>query len=470
MNDMNWLAIYPEILLLVMGCVVALVDLWVTDEQRRPTYWLTQLSLAIVAGMHFYYFDAGFTTYAMQGMVVADPMGHLLAGFACVATMIALVYARPYAGVREMLKGELFILSLFSLLGICVMLSANNFLVIYLGLELMSLSLYALVALRRDHAVSTEAAMKYFVLGALASGFLLYGLSMMYGATGSLSIPEVFDVIAKGVPNRGVLVFGGVVPLLITPIILLWLPESCRFMAVRGHAPDRIARELGKVSGEVLQPGLRFVSSEPSSGARTPVSQLFANGFAALSLSLWVTYFMGLLVIYLLTGWLPTLFKENGLSLTQAANVTALFQLGGTVGAVVVGWFMDRKRPTGVIAAAYLAGGASVLILGLVAEGMATTALWVTVAGFCMSGAQTGLNAYAPSCYPTAARATGVSWMLGMGRFGSITGSMLGGVLVGLGWSFGHILGLLAVPAALAALAILGSRRQASQPLPQATA
>ncbi|RTL42984.1 MAG: NADH-quinone oxidoreductase subunit NuoN [Burkholderiales bacterium] len=208
MNDMNWLAIYPEILLLVMGCVVALVDLWVTDEQRRPTYWLTQLSLAVVAAMHFYYFDAGFTTYAMQGMVVADPMGHLLAGFACVATIITLVYARPYAGVRDMLKGELFILSLFSLLGICVMLSANNFLVIYLGLELMSLSLYALVALRRDHAVSTEAAMKYFVLGALASGFLLYGLSMMYGATGSLSIPKVFDVIAMGVPNRSVLVFG----------------------------------------------------------------------------------------------------------------------------------------------------------------------------------------------------------------------------------------------------------------------
>jgi NADH-quinone oxidoreductase subunit N len=107
-----------------------------------------------------------------------------------------------------MLKGELFVLSLFSLLGINVMLSANNFLVIYLGLELMSLSLYALVALRRDHAVSTEAAMKYFVLGALASGFLLYGLSMMYGATGSLSIPKVFEVISAGVPNKAVLVFG----------------------------------------------------------------------------------------------------------------------------------------------------------------------------------------------------------------------------------------------------------------------
>ena len=163
-----------------------------------------------MGGLHFSYFDAGLTTYAMQDMVVADPMGHLLAGFACLATLVTLVYARPYAGVRDMLKGELFILALFSLLGINVMLSANNFLVIYLGLELMSLSLYALVALRRDHAVSTEAAMKYFVLGALASGFLLYGLSMMYGATGSLSIPEVFNVISKGIPNKAVLVFGTV--------------------------------------------------------------------------------------------------------------------------------------------------------------------------------------------------------------------------------------------------------------------
>jgi len=208
MTNMNWLAIYPEILLLAMGCIVALVDLWVTDEQRRPTYWLTQLTLVVVGGMHFAYYNAGLTTYAMQNMVVADPMGHLLAGFACVATLITLVYARPYAASREMLKGELFILSLFTLLGISVMLSANNFLVVYLGLELMSLSLYALVALRRDHAVSTEAAMKYFVLGALASGFLLYGLSMMYGATGSLTIPEVFNVISKGIPNKSVLVFG----------------------------------------------------------------------------------------------------------------------------------------------------------------------------------------------------------------------------------------------------------------------
>lgn len=208
MNSMNWLSVYPEILLLLMACLVAMVDLFVTDEQRRPTYWLTQLTLVIVGAMHLCYFREGRIETGMQGMIVSDPMGHLLGFFACVATFVTLVYARPYAGVRDILKGELFTLSLLSLLGIMIMLQANNFLVIYLGLELMSLSLYALVALRRDHAGSTEAAMKYFVLGALASGFLLYGLSMMYGATGSLSIPRVFEVIATGAPNKSVLVFG----------------------------------------------------------------------------------------------------------------------------------------------------------------------------------------------------------------------------------------------------------------------
>lgn len=205
---MNWSAVYPDIVLLTMACVVAMVDLWVTDPRRTPTYWLTLISIAVVGVMHLLAFNGGATVYAAQRMVVADPMGHLLGVFAAIAVIVSLVYARPYAGERDMLKGELFTLAMFTLLGIDVMLSANNFLVVYLGLELMSLSLYALVALRRDHADSTEAAMKYFVLGALASGFLLYGLSMMYGATGSLEISEVFKAIGTGQINKSVLVFG----------------------------------------------------------------------------------------------------------------------------------------------------------------------------------------------------------------------------------------------------------------------
>ena len=210
MNQMNWLAVYPEIVLLAMTLVIAMVDLWVTNPNRTPTYLLTQITLAVVAAMHLRAFNDGATVYAMQRMVVADPMGHLLGFFSSVAVMVSLCYARPYAASRDMLKGELFTLSMFSLLGICVMQSANNLLVVYLGLELMTLSLYALVALRRDHVDATEAAMKYFVLGALASGFLLYGLSMMYGATGSLDISEIFKAIGTGQINKSVLVFGTV--------------------------------------------------------------------------------------------------------------------------------------------------------------------------------------------------------------------------------------------------------------------
>jgi NADH-quinone oxidoreductase subunit N len=208
MTPMNWLSIAPEALLLCAACAVALVDLFVTDPKRRPTFWLAQVSLAAVAALQFAAYDGGATVYGMQRLVVADPMGNLLSFFATIAVMITLAYAQGYIGAREMLKGEFFTLAMFALLGIAVMASANNFLVVYLGLELMSLSLYALVAMRRDHGVATEAAMKYFVLGALASGFLLYGLSMMYGATKSLEINEVFNAIAAGRINRSVLTFG----------------------------------------------------------------------------------------------------------------------------------------------------------------------------------------------------------------------------------------------------------------------
>ncbi len=208
MTAMNWLVVYPEIVLLAMTCVITLIDLYVTDPRRRPTFWLSLLTLAAVAWMHLSYIDAGDSNYGMQRLVVSDAMGHLLALFASIAMIVTLVYAQPYIAERDMLKGEFFSLSLFVLLGISIMVSANNFLVVYLGLEVMSLSLYSLVALRRDDASATEAAMKYFVLGALASGFLLYGLSMMYGATGTLDHGEVFQAIQTGRLNQGVLTIG----------------------------------------------------------------------------------------------------------------------------------------------------------------------------------------------------------------------------------------------------------------------
>ncbi len=209
MDTSSWMTIYPEIVLLVMACVIALADLFVKSPKRTATYALTLLSLGGVAWLHAMYADAGQTLYGFGRLVVSDPMGHWLKCFATIAVMVTLVYSRPYAADRDMLRGgEIFSLSMFALLGMSFMISGQNFIVIYLGLELLTLSSYALVALRRDHTQATEAAMKYFVLGAMASGFLLYGMSMMYGATGSLELSAVFKAVASGHVNHQVLVFG----------------------------------------------------------------------------------------------------------------------------------------------------------------------------------------------------------------------------------------------------------------------
>lgn len=210
MNSMNWSSAYPELFLLVMACVITLIDLWVKSPRRGLTYVLSLGTLATVAGMHLAYLHNGINQFALQRMMVSDPISHFLGFCASLAVLVTLVYSQSYARDRDILKGELFSLSLFSMLGMSIMMSANNLLVVYLGLELMSLSLYALVALRREDQKATEAAMKYFILGAIASGFLLYGMSMLYGATGSLDHEQIYSIIGAGAPNKLTIIFASV--------------------------------------------------------------------------------------------------------------------------------------------------------------------------------------------------------------------------------------------------------------------
>ncbi len=209
---MNFLPAYPEIFLLIATSVILLVDMHLPDAKRNITYLLSLATLAVCAALSLYSFEAGTVTYTFNNMFVSDPMSHLLKLCSYLAVAMTLIYSRQYINDREMdrgtLGGEFYALALFSLLGQMIMISGTNFLTIYLGLELMSLSLYALVALRRGHAVSTEAAMKYFVLGALSSGFLLYGISMLYGATGSLDVNAVAKAALSGTIKPTVLVFG----------------------------------------------------------------------------------------------------------------------------------------------------------------------------------------------------------------------------------------------------------------------
>src|ERR1035437_1121616 len=175
---MNLIPVYPEIFLLIAASVILLVDMFLSDAQRGITYLLSLATLVICGALSMVDVNSGLTTYTFHNMFVSDPLSTLLKVFSYVAIGLTLIYSRQYATDRGMLGdqlgGEFYVLALFTILGQMVMISGNNFLIIYLGVELMSLSLYALVALRRDHTLSTEAAMKYFVLGALASGFLLY--------------------------------------------------------------------------------------------------------------------------------------------------------------------------------------------------------------------------------------------------------------------------------------------------------
>jgi NADH-quinone oxidoreductase subunit N len=219
-----------EAFVLAMVGVVLVVDLLAGERNRTVTYVLSQLTL-LGAALATVAAAGPQPAYTFSGMLVNDAMGNALKLASYGAVSLLLVYSRQYLVLRGMFSGEFFGLALFALLGMMVMISANHFLTLYLGLELLSLSLYAMVALQRDSATATEAAMKYFVLGALASGLLLYGMSMIYGATGTLQITQVAEAIGGGGPSRTVLALGlvfvvaglafklGVVP------FHMWIPD-----------------------------------------------------------------------------------------------------------------------------------------------------------------------------------------------------------------------------------------------------
>ena len=316
-------AVYPEMLLAVMAIVIAMVDLFVKCPRRTTTYVLSLLTIGVVAYMEAVAATQGQTVYSFGNMVVSDAMGSWLKCFAALAVMVTLVYGRPYAAERDMLRGgELFTLGLFALLGMFVMISGNNFLVLYLGLELLTLSSYAMVALRRDSAVASEAAMKYFVLGAMASGFLLYGLSMLYGATGSLDISTVFKAVASGQIKHQVLVLGlvfvvcglafkfGVVP------FHMWIPD------VYHGAPTAITLMIG---------------GAPKLAAFAMTIRLLVEGLLPLAVD-WQQMLMVLAISSLLIGNLAAVAQTNLKRMLAFSTIAQMgFVLIGLLSGVVNG-------------------------------------------------------------------------------------------------------------------------------------
>ena len=266
-------------------------------------------------------------------------------------------------------------------------------------------------------------------------------------------------VSAKLIPMYGwhsLLLIGGVLPLILAVVLLFWLPESARYLVVRNRSVERIRKTLAPIDpAQVAQASSFSVPEQNTVKARNVFAVIFSGTYSTGTLLLWLTYFMGLVIVYLLTSWLPTLMRDSGASMEQAAFIGALFQFGGVLSAVGVGWAMDRFNPHKVIGIFYLLAGVFAYAVGQSLGNITVLATLVLVAGMCVNGARWAMPSLAARFYPTQGRATGVSWMLGIGRFGAILGAWMGATLLGLGWNFEQVLTALVIPAALATTAVL---------------
>ena len=284
----------PEIFLLSATCLILVIDLFLSDRTRLVTYGLSLAALIGTVAL-VQYVAAPTREILFDGSFVRDPMSDVLKTGLLLITLFAFVYAKDYLRELGILRGEYYVLGLFAVLGMIVMISANNFLTVYLGLELLALCLYALVAFNRDSTKGAEAAMKYFVLGALASGMLLYGISMVYGATGELNFPEVAAVIASGQADQTVLVFG---------LVFIVIGVSFKFGAVPFHmwVPDVYH---GAPTAVTL-----FLGSAPKIAAFALAMRLLVDGMGSL-VAQWQDMLIILAVLSMALGNLVAIAQTN---------------------------------------------------------------------------------------------------------------------------------------------------------------
>lgn len=289
---------------------------------------------------------------------------------------------------------------------------------------------------------------------ALLVSILFCGLTLGYSLSGF--------VAAAIIPRYGwqaMFVAGGAAPVAFALVLLALLPESVRFLVAAGKPRARIAATLVSLAPDAratIEGSRKFsLPSLASAPSGKPVRTILKPQMRAGTLLLWSAYFCGLVAIFLMGGWLPTLLQDGGYSMGAAANIAALYQLGGTVGALLMASVMGRVGPFRTIAFSYCFAAVAIFVLSRnLDSGRALVGLLVLASGFFSNGAQTPMSSVATAYYPTAARSTGVGWMLGMGRFGAVLGSYIGAPLLGMGLGFTAILGGLAVPLGIASAAM----------------
>jgi AAHS family 4-hydroxybenzoate transporter-like MFS transporter len=264
---------------------------------------------------------------------------------------------------------------------------------------------------------------------------------------------------------HSVLLLGGILPLLVLPLLIRGLPESVRFLISRGAAAERIHAILDRMMPGKTRPDCAFYAPEATVPAGSAIGTVLSRRYLFGSTMLWGGYFMGLFMVYLIGSWLPSLVNTLGMSVTEAAIITAMYQAGGTLGSLFAGWMMDRFNANLALAAIYGCGGLFIVALGFSPAEVGMMSTIAFCSGFCFNGANTGMNALSASYYPTHARATGSSWMHGVGRIGAILSAFVGAEMMSLGWSFSFIFLLLAIPAVITTLMLLLKNRYGFKPI-----
>ena len=307
----------PEITLLTLICVVLVADLFVKDEQRVATAWLSIASLVVTAWVLIATAPQS-PVVIFDGSYVSDALSQVLKLAAVGVVALGFLYAREYLQQNDLLKGEFFLLGLFGLLGMMIMISSNSLLTMYLGLETLSLSLYALVALERKSASAAESAMKYFILGAIASGSLLYGISWIYGLTGSLQFDEIAAVVRSGDVTGTPLYFG---------LAFITVGIAFKFGAVPFHMwlPD--------VYQGARTPVTLYIASAPKLAALALVMRVLVDGLGDLH-GVWQGMVMVLAVLSLLIGNIVAIAQTN---IKRMLGYSAIAHVGFILMAVFTG-------------------------------------------------------------------------------------------------------------------------------------
>jgi AAHS family 4-hydroxybenzoate transporter-like MFS transporter len=254
---------------------------------------------------------------------------------------------------------------------------------------------------------------------------------------------------------QSIFLVGGSIPIVVALLLIGLLPESIRFLVVRGGQKKRIARYLLRISPTTLVPHEIVSGADEHSRRAFSVAELFADGRSVITLMLWVTFFMNLLNLWFLNNWLPTIMNDAGIRVETASLITSLFQIGGIVGALALAGALGRRLSFGVLAATYLAATIFIFLIGNAGASIPMLVMTVFAAGMGVIGGQTVSNALTADYYPTAIRSTGIGWALGIGRVGSILGPIVGGYLLTYGGNASRVFWAAAAPALIATFAAM---------------